>query len=163
MAGFRGEERARHVVGASYDGGVAIAVRGLHTLVLYGPSARADAALRRVTEALRESGGRLTVLSLAPEESESSGCCDRRSVLWNEVCRNLARDDLASASKAVAGDESVELDVLALPGRRRADAVAREALARRADEIVLADPRTSGLGRLERRRLRRRSPVPVSE
>jgi hypothetical protein len=138
-------------------------VRGLHTLVLYGPSARADNALRQVTEAARKAGGRVTVLSLAPHEPESSGCCDRRSVLWNEVCRDLARDDLASASKALNGDETVELDVLALSGRRRADAVAREALTRRADEIVLVDPQTSGLGRLERRRLRRRSAVPVSD
>ena len=37
-----------------------------------------------------------------------------------------------------------------------------QALARGADEIVLADPRASGLGRLELRRLRRRSPVAVS-
>jgi len=37
-----------------------------------------------------------------------------------------------------------------------------EALARGADEIVLADPRASGLGRLELRRLRRRSPVAIS-
>jgi len=29
-------------------------------------------------------------------------------------------------------------------------------------EIVLADPTASGLGPIERRRLRRRSPVPVS-
>jgi hypothetical protein len=142
---------------------VSIAVKGLHTLVLYGSSPRADAALRRVAEAARESGGRVTVLSLASQESESSGCCDRRSVYWNEVCRDLARDDLASAWKAVDGDEAVELDVLPLAGRGRADAVAREALARRADEIVLVDPRKSGLGRLERRRLRHRSPVPVSE
>jgi hypothetical protein len=140
-----------------------MAVRGLHTLVLYGPSARADAALRRVTEAARESGGRVTVLSLVPQEAESSGCCDRRSVLWNEVCRDLAQDDLASAWKAVDGDEAVEFDVLALSGRRSADAVAREALERRADEVVLVDPRRGGLGWLQRRRLRRRSPVPVSE
>jgi hypothetical protein len=138
-------------------------LEGLHTLVLYGASPRADAALRRVAEAARESGGRVTVLSLAPHESELSGCCDRRSVLWNEVCRDLARDDLASAWKAVDGDETVERDVLPLGGRRRADAVAREALARRADEIVLVDPQMSGLGWLERRQLRRRSPVPVSE
>jgi hypothetical protein len=116
-----------------------------------------------VIEVVRDAGGRVTVLSLAPQESESSGCCDRRSVLWNEVCRDLAREDLASASKAVDGDEGVELNVLALPGRGKADAVAHEALARCADEIVLADPQRIGLGRLERRRLRRRSPVPVSE
>jgi hypothetical protein len=33
---------------------------------------------------------------------------------------------------------------------------------RGADEIVLADPSHSGLRRRERRRLRRRSPVPVT-
>jgi hypothetical protein len=38
----------------------------------------------------------------------------------------------------------------------------REALAREADGIVLADARGSGLGRLERRRLRRNSAVPVN-
>ena len=132
-------------------------------MVLYRPSARADKALRRITEAARKTSGRVTVLSLAPHEPESSGCCDRRSVLWNEVCRDLARDDLASASEVLNGDETVELDVLPLSGRRRADAVAREALTRGADEIVLVDPRTSGLGWLERRQLRRRSPVPVSD
>ena len=42
-----------------------------------------------------------------------------------------------------------------------ADSVAREAVARGADEIVLSDPRGSGLGRLELRRLRRSSAVPV--
>jgi hypothetical protein len=140
-----------------------VAVKGLHTLVLYGASPRADAALQRVAEAARESGGRVTVLSLAPQEPEASGCCDRRSVLWNQFCRDLARDDLAAARKAVGNDEAVELDVLVMSGRRRVDAVAREALARRADELVLVDPQTSGLTRLERRRLRRKSPVPVSE
>jgi len=142
---------------------VATAVRGLHTLVLYGPSQRADAALRSVTVAARQSGGRVTVLSLSPQESEASGCCDRRSVLWNEVCRDLAGNDLAAALKALDGDETVELDVLAYTGRRAADAVAEEAVRRAADEIVLVDPRTTGLGRLARRRLQRISPVPVSE
>jgi hypothetical protein len=37
----------------------------------------------------------------------------------------------------------------------------RQALARGADEIVLADPRAGGLGWLQRRRLRRLGPVPV--
>jgi hypothetical protein len=56
----------------------------------------------------------------------------------------------------------VEFEVLAAPDRKVVDAIAREALTRGADEIVLADPRGSGLGRLERRRLRRRSTIPVS-
>jgi hypothetical protein len=56
----------------------------------------------------------------------------------------------------------VEFDVLVAPVRGAADAVAHEAVARGADEIVYADPRASGLGLLERRRLRRRSAVPVN-
>jgi hypothetical protein len=42
------------------------------------------------------------------------------------------------------------------------ETLGREATARGADEIVLADPRASGLTRFERRRLRSASPVPVS-
>ena len=103
------------------------------------------------------------MLSLARQESESLGCCDRRSVLWNEVCLDLASDDLARASLAIDDTHLAELDTLVCADRHAADAVAREALSRGADEIVLADPRASGLGALERRRLRRRSPVPVSQ
>jgi hypothetical protein len=91
--------------------------------VLYRPTKRADAALQALCEGARTGGSRLTVLVLVAEERASSRCCDTRSVLWNEICRDLARG---------------------------------------ADEIVLADPTASGLGPLERRRLRRRSPVPVS-
>jgi hypothetical protein len=56
----------------------------------------------------------------------------------------------------------VDFDMLVAPSRGAVDTLAGEALARGADEIVLADPRSSGLGRIERRRLRRRSPVPVT-
>jgi hypothetical protein len=55
----------------------------------------------------------------------------------------------------------VNFDVLIARVGRADEALAGEALARGADEIVLADPR-AGLGRLEIRRLRRRSPVAVS-
>jgi DNA-binding transcriptional MocR family regulator len=63
---------------------------------------------------------------------------------------------------AVEGREDVELDVLLCTGLHPADTLAAEALERGADEIVLADPSYSGLRRRERRRLRRRSPVPVT-
>jgi hypothetical protein len=133
-----------------------------HTLVVYGSSSRADSVLQELGKAAREGGRRVTVLSLAAEEPDS-GCCDTRSVLWNEICRDLAREHLARASRALKSTESVELEVLTYRGRHPADAVAREAVARGADEIVVADPAASALGRRERRRLRRRSQVPVSE
>ena len=83
-------------------------------------------------------------------------------MLWNRISRELAGEDLARAALATDGAEAVELDTLVCEGRHAADSVAREALDCGADEIVLADPRGSGLSALERRRLRRHSPVPVS-
>ena len=135
---------------------------GAHTLVLYRRSARADEALRSLCLAASLRGSVVTMLALAAEERPSSRCCDTRSVMWNQICRDLARDDLARAAQVVEDQAKVDFDVLVAPGRQAVDAVTREALARGADEIVLADPTASGLGRLERRRLRRRSPVPVS-
>jgi hypothetical protein len=128
-----------------------------HTLVVYRPGQHADGRLRRLAEAARESGGRLTVLTPLAQEPERRGCCDTRSVMWNEVCRDLAQASLAKARRAFAADDQVEVGVLPFPGRRLADAVIREAVAREADEVALA----ASLGPLERRRLRRRSPVPV--
>ena len=104
----------------------------------------------------------MTVLVLARQEAPRNGCCDTRSVLWNEVCRELATEHLSRASRAAGNQARVEFEVLTAPDRKVVDAIAREAVARGADEIVLADPRGSGLGGRERRRLRRRSPVPVS-
>jgi hypothetical protein len=128
-----------------------------HTLVVYRPSRRADGALRRLAEVARERGGRLTVLTPLAQESEEGGCCDTRSVMWNEICRDLARANLARARTAVAADDALELGVLPFAGRWLADAVIREAVARDADEVALA----VSIGPLERLRLRRRSPVPV--
>lgn len=136
---------------------------GLHTLVVYGPSSRADAALRALTDGAAEQGGRITVVSLLVQEPESRRCCDTRSVLWNDFSRGFAHEDLTRAALAVEGDQAVELDMLPYSGRRAADAVIREALVRDADEIVLADVRATAIGPLERRRLRRKSPLPVSE
>jgi hypothetical protein len=135
--------------------------KGLHTLVLYRASERADELLRSVCMAARERGSRVTVLALALHERPSR-CCNTRSVYWNEVCRELARDDLARAAQAVDGHAAVDFDLLVAPGHHLVSTLTREAVARGADEIVLADPPRSRLSRLERRRLRRRSPVPVS-
>lgn len=135
---------------------------GPHTLVLYRSSARADHALRSLCRAARARGSRVTVVAWAAREPPSSRCCDTRSVLWNEVCRDLAQDDLARAARAVDGQALVDFDVLVVDGRQAVDTLAAEALARGADEIVLVDPPASGLGPLERRRLRRLSPVPVN-
>jgi hypothetical protein len=137
--------------------------RGAHTLVVFGRSPRADSALRAVADAALGDGGRLTVLSLVVQEPEANGCCDTRSVMWNQVLRGMAREDLARARLAVDDHPAVELDVVAFSGRRAADIVIREAVARSADTIVLADVRTAPIGALELRRLRRKSPVPVSE
>ena len=129
-----------------------------HVLVLYRSSDRADAALR----SLCERASRVTVLVLARQEPEQSGCCDTRSTLWNGICRDLAQEQLSRAMAAVDDRATVGFHLLVAPDRDAVRALAREALAREADEIVLADPRGSGLGRLERRRLRRSSAVPVT-
>jgi hypothetical protein len=134
---------------------------GRHRLVVYGASDRADAVLRRVSKAIAVEGDRLTVIRLVAEEPESKGCCDTRSVYWNDVMRGMAREDLARAQSAVEGRKAVELEVLPFSGRHAADAVIREALLREADEIVLTDPRAVPMSALERRRLRRKSPVPI--
>jgi len=128
---------------------------------VYGPSDRADAALRQLAEVASERGDRVTVLKLVGQEPERSGCCDTRSVLWNEISRDLARENLLRASLAMGGCEDVHLEVVLFSGRGATDVVIREAVERGADEVVLADPSSTPLGPLARRRLRQRSPVPV--
>ena len=147
----------------AYDGTMPNDGQGRHTLVVYGPSARADAALRQLAETSSERGGRVTAVKLVAQESEARGCCDTRSVMWNEISRDLAREALARARLAVEGHEGVHLDVVLFSGRRADEVVVREALARDADEVVLADPRVTPLGRIALRRLRRTSPVPVRD
>src|SRR5215203_3886063 len=134
----------------------------MHTLVVYRPSARADEALEGLCAAARERGGHVTVLVIAAQERAPKGCCDTRSVLWNGVCRDFARSHLARAAQVVGPRADVDFAVLAAQVGHAVGTLAREASARGADEIVLADPRASGLTRFERRRLRRSSPVPVS-
>ena len=124
-----------------------------HTLVIYRASQRADAALRELARAARQRARRLTVLALAVEEPVGRGCCDTRSVLWNGIQRDLAEEDLTRARMAVDDASEVELGVLVHAGRRVAEAIEDEARRRGADEVVIADPRTSGMSRRERRRL----------
>jgi hypothetical protein len=131
-----------------------------HTLVVYRPSSSADATLQRLADSGSAPGRRLTVIKLVAQESEARRCCDTRSVLWNEISRDLGREDLARATAAVNGNEAVRMEAVLFSGRRAADAVVSELLARDADEVVLAG---APLGRLARRRLRRISPVPVRE
>ena len=140
---------------------MAIPAGGTHTLVLYRSSDRADTALRTLCQRALEGASHVTVVALARQEDARNGCCDTRSVLWNKVCRELANEDLSRASRAVGNQAGVEFEVLAAPDRQVVDAIARAAVARGADEIVLADPRRSGLGGLELRRLRRRSSIPI--
>jgi hypothetical protein len=135
----------------------------MHTLAVYGPTSRGDAALRELAQLAWARGARLTVVSVAHQEAGMARCCGVQSSLWNEICRELAEDDLERAFVAVDRDERVDLDVVISAGRHAADALVDEARARGADEIVLVDPRASGLGMLERRRLRRRSLVPVTD
>jgi hypothetical protein len=135
----------------------------VHTLVLYGHSELAEARLREIADLAHEHGDRVTVLALAQQEPLSFPVkCDTRRVLWNQILRELAQDDLTHAYMVVEASDDVELDMLVCAGLHPADALAEEAVTRGADEIVLADPSHSGLRRRERRRLRRKSPIPVS-
>jgi hypothetical protein len=140
---------------------VATPARPRHTLILYRSGERADDALRSMCRRALDGGSLVSVVVLAREEDALKGCCDTRSVLWNRVCRDIATEDLSRAARAVGTNAGIEFGILAAPNGKVADSVAREAVARDADEIVFADPRGSGLGRLELRRLRRNSPVPV--
>jgi hypothetical protein len=132
------------------------------TLVVYGASARGDALLREAARKARRSGERLTVMALAYQEPVRVRCCNFQSAYWNEVQRGMAESELVKARLAVDDDPSVEFAVLGYEGARAADAVAGQAEHLGAQRIVLADPRAAGLGRRALRRLRLRSPVPVS-
>ena len=127
------------------------------TLVVYAPSARADASLREAVRA----GGPVRVVALAPEERPRRACCGMQSVYWNGVQREMAESDLAHARLAVEDADDVTLSVLAFDVVHRERAIAQHAEELGASRVVLADPRASGLGRRAVRRLRGRSPAPV--
>ena len=130
-----------------------------HTLIVYGAARGADGALRTLADSASAQGRRITILKLVIQEPENRGCCDTRSALWNEISRDLAREDLARASRAVDGHVRLDMEVVFFSGRRPADVVVRELRARDADEVLLVG---APLGAMARRRLRRMSPVPVS-
>jgi hypothetical protein len=127
------------------------------TLVVYAPSARADASLREAVRA----GGPLRVVALAPEERPLRSCCGIQSGFWNGVQREMAESELARARLAVEDAEDVTLSVLPLDVVHPERDIARHAEALGAKRIVLADARASGLRRRAVRRLRGRSPAPV--
>ena len=127
------------------------------TLVVYAPSARADASLREAVRA----GGPLRVVALAPEERPLRACCGIQSGFWNGVQREMAESELARARLAVEDAEDVTLSVLPLDVVHPERTIARHAEELGAARVVLADPRASGLGRRAVRRLRGWSPAPV--
>ena len=131
------------------------------TLVVYGASETADTTLRETAHAARREGSRLSVVALAPVEPEHARCCGVGSVYWNRLQRELAESQLARARLVVDDDVVVDLNVLGHRGLGAAAAIAGWATDRGADRILLAHPRTAGLGRWARRRLRRLSPLPV--
>ncbi len=129
------------------------------TLLVYGPSARADAWLR---EAVRV-GGPLAVVALAPQEQQRRVCCGIQSAYWNGVQRELAQSELARARLVLEDADNVSLTVLGFDVVHPEQAITRHATELGAERIVLADPRASGLGRRAVRRLRDRCPVPVTD
>jgi hypothetical protein len=127
------------------------------TLVVYAPSARADASLREAVRA----GGPVRVVALAPEERPLRTCCGMQSGYWNGVQREMAEMELARARLAVEDAEDVTLEVLAFDVVHRERAIARHAEELGAARVVLADPCAIGLGRRALRRLRGWSRAPV--
>jgi hypothetical protein len=128
-------------------------------LVVYAPSARADASLR---EAVRV-GGPLAVVALAPQERQRRVCCGIQSAYWNGVQHEMAHSELARARLVVEDAEDVSLTVLGFDVVHPERSITRHATELGADRVVLADPRASGLRRRAVQRLRDRCPVPVTD
>jgi hypothetical protein len=127
------------------------------TLVVYAPSARADASLREAVRA----GGPLRVVALAPVERPLRSCCGIQSSFWNGVQREMAESELARARLAVEDAEDVTLSVLPLDAVHPERDIARHAEKMGARRIVLADARATGLRRRALKRLRGRAAAPV--
>ena len=85
--------------------------------MVYRPSPRADLLLRTLAEAAAADGGRLTVLSLVVQEPEKTGCCDTRSVMWNDVLRGIAREDLGPGPRPRAGEVLARARAVSAPWR----------------------------------------------
>jgi nucleotide-binding universal stress UspA family protein len=111
-----------------------------HVLAVYEPSRAGDDAVRRAVELAAEVGARLTVVTVAVCEPTDSGCCDTRSVYWNEVQREIAGDELSRARMAVGSDAAAEFRVIS--GRTVPGAIADEADLCNADVVVLGRERS---------------------
>src|SRR5919109_1655617 len=105
-----------------------------HTLVIYRASGRADAELGELARAVRERGGRLTVLALAVEEPVKRGCCDTRSVLWNRITREIAQKDLARARMVV--EDAAEAEAVNDAAEAKAQVVEDAAEAEAVDDAA---------------------------
>ena len=127
------------------------------TLVIYAPTARADASLREAVRA----GWPLRVVALALLERPLRFCCGTQSGFWNRVQREMAESELDRARLAVEDAEDVILSVLPLDVVHPERDIARHAEEVGAKRIVLADARASGLRRRALKRLRGRSRAPV--
>jgi hypothetical protein len=115
------------------------------TLMVYGASARGDAALRDAARA----GGPLAVVALAAVERPRRACCGIQSGVWNRLQREMAESDLARARPRGSATTT----------RSAPSAAAWRAIAR--SGRTASKSSTGGLGRRALRRLRRRCPVPV--
>ncbi len=110
-----------------------------HVLVAYEPSRSGEDAVRRAAELAAESGARLTVVTVAVSEPTDRKCCDTRSVYWNGVLRELARDELSRAVVAVGSDADAEFRVIS--GRSVPSAIAEEAERCEADVVIVGRER----------------------
>ena len=96
-----------------------------HVLAVYEPTRHGHDAVRLAAETAEEGRARLTVVTVAVVEPTDQKCCDRRSVYWNGVIRELADDELVSARRLFGASGGAEFRVVA--GRSVASAVADEA------------------------------------
>ena len=95
--------------------------------------------MRRAVELAAETGARLTVVTVAVSEPTDRKCCDTRSVYWNELLREIARDELGRARMAVGSGPGTEFRVIS--GRSVSRAIAEEAERCKADVVVLSRER----------------------
>ncbi len=106
-----------------------------HVLALYEPGRRGEASVRHAAQVAAKAGARLTVVTVAIVEPTDGQCCDRRSVYWNGVVKELAEDELIRAREAVGSDAVRDFRVIS--GRSVPRALADEAERCGADTVVV--------------------------
>lgn len=104
-------------------------------LVLFDGSTRSERAVADASQAARETGGRLSVLVLAPVE-EPPKCCNCQTTFWNREMRRVAQDDARRVRTLLADD--VDADVVVREGA--GDAAVRRAAAELGCETIV-EPR----------------------